>query len=145
MDKSKFVNIFYFLVFHVRETRINDFFFHSISFLIFYLNFWIFFFLRTSKWKDANKVLLSWFFHWSLVANKVLLWWTIFLMGTKLFCVTFAIAGWPCRATETWNISLLVNLEYLKVVFNIDDMLYYDTVIGTDSYKTMTGGLCVAG
>ncbi|CAL5422227.1 unnamed protein product [Camellia sinensis] len=43
------------------------------------------------------------------------------------------------------TICLLVNLEYRKVVFTIDDILYHDTVIGADSYKTVTGGLCVAG
>ncbi|KAL7212159.1 hypothetical protein ACSBR2_014932 [Camellia fascicularis] len=39
-----------------------------------------------------------------------------------------------------------VNLEYLgRVVFNIDGMLYPDSVVGTDSHATMINGLVVAG
>jgi aconitate hydratase len=39
-----------------------------------------------------------------------------------------------------------VNLEYLaRVVFNQDNMLYPDSVVGTDSHTTMINGLGVAG
>ena len=39
-----------------------------------------------------------------------------------------------------------VNLEYLaRVVFNRDNMLYPDSVVGTDSHTTMINGLGVAG
>ncbi|KAF8405461.1 hypothetical protein HHK36_010367 [Tetracentron sinense] len=39
-----------------------------------------------------------------------------------------------------------VNLEYLgRVVFNMDGMLYPDSVVGTDSHTTMIDGLGVAG
>lgn len=39
-----------------------------------------------------------------------------------------------------------VNLEYLaRVVFDRDDMLYNDSVVGTDSHTTMINGLGVAG
>ncbi|KAI7999181.1 hypothetical protein LOK49_LG09G01572, partial [Camellia lanceoleosa] len=39
-----------------------------------------------------------------------------------------------------------VNLEYLgRVVFNIDGMLYPDSVVGTDFHTTMIDGLVVAG
>lgn len=39
-----------------------------------------------------------------------------------------------------------VNLEYLgRVVFNIEGMLYPDSVVGTDSHTTMIDGLGVAG
>jgi aconitate hydratase len=39
-----------------------------------------------------------------------------------------------------------VNLEYLgRVVFNNDNILYPDSVVGTDSHTTMIDGLGVAG
>lgn len=39
-----------------------------------------------------------------------------------------------------------VNLEYLaRVVFNRDNMLYPDSVVGTDSHTTMINGLGVTG
>ena len=39
-----------------------------------------------------------------------------------------------------------VNLEYLaKVVFNRENMLYPDSVVGTDSHTTMINGLGVTG
>ena len=39
-----------------------------------------------------------------------------------------------------------VNLEYLgRVVFNLDGMLYPDSVVGTDSHTTVIDGLGVAG
>lgn len=48
-----------------------------------------------------------------------------------------------------WNDSVLssqVNLEYLgRVVFNTDNILYPDSVVGTDSHTTMIDGLGVAG
>jgi len=40
---------------------------------------------------------------------------------------------------------LQVNLEYLgRVVFNINGVLYPDSVVGTDSHITMIDGLGVA-
>ena len=42
--------------------------------------------------------------------------------------------------------TLQVNLEYLaRVVFNVDDMLYPDSLVGTDSHTTMINGLGVLG
>lgn len=39
-----------------------------------------------------------------------------------------------------------MNLEYLgRVVFNKDDMLYLDTVVGTNSHTTMIDALGIAG
>jgi aconitate hydratase len=39
-----------------------------------------------------------------------------------------------------------VNLEYLaRVVFNEDGILYFDSVVGTDSHTTMINSLGVAG
>ncbi|KAL3885451.1 hypothetical protein ACJMK2_025508, partial [Sinanodonta woodiana] len=39
-----------------------------------------------------------------------------------------------------------VNLEYLaRVVFNVDNMLYPDSLVGTDSHTTMINGLGVVG
>jgi len=41
---------------------------------------------------------------------------------------------------------LQVNLEYLaRVVFNVDGMLYPDSLVGTDSHTTMINGLGVLG
>ena len=39
-----------------------------------------------------------------------------------------------------------VNLEYLgRVVFNVDGLLYPDSVVGTDSHTTMINGLGIVG
>ena len=39
-----------------------------------------------------------------------------------------------------------VNLEYLgRVVFNMDKVLYPDSVVGTDSHTTMINGLGIVG
>lgn len=39
-----------------------------------------------------------------------------------------------------------VNLEYLsRVVFDVDDFLYPDSVVGTDSHTTMVNGLGILG
>ena len=39
-----------------------------------------------------------------------------------------------------------VNLEYLgRVVFNVDGLLYPDSVVGTDSHTTMINGLGILG
>ena len=39
-----------------------------------------------------------------------------------------------------------VNLEYLgRVVFNMDNVLYPDSVVGTDSHTTMINGLGIVG
>ena len=39
---------------------------------------------------------------------------------------------------------LQVNLEYLaRVVFNVDGLLYPDSLVGTDSHTTMINGLGV--
>ena len=39
-----------------------------------------------------------------------------------------------------------VNLEYLgRVVFNMDGVLYPDSVVGTDSHTTMINGLGIVG
>lgn len=39
-----------------------------------------------------------------------------------------------------------VNLEYLgRVVFNVDGVLYLDSVVGTDSHTTMINGLGILG
>ena len=39
-----------------------------------------------------------------------------------------------------------VNLEYLgRVVFNMDNMVYPDSVVGTDSHTTMINGLGIVG
>ena len=41
---------------------------------------------------------------------------------------------------------LQVNLEYLaRVVFNVDGLLYPDSLVGTDSHTTMINGLGVLG
>ena len=43
-------------------------------------------------------------------------------------------------------VILQVNLEYLaRVVFNVDGMLYPDSLVGTDSHTTMINGLGVLG
>ena len=39
-----------------------------------------------------------------------------------------------------------VNLEYLgRVVFNVDGLLYPDSLVGTDSHTTMINGLGIVG
>jgi len=39
-----------------------------------------------------------------------------------------------------------VNLEYLgRVVFNVENVLYPDSVVGTDSHTTMINGLGIVG
>ena len=39
-----------------------------------------------------------------------------------------------------------VNLEYLaRTVFNVDGLLYSDSLVGTDSHTTMINGLGVVG
>ena len=42
--------------------------------------------------------------------------------------------------------TLQVNLEYLaRVVFNVDGLLYPDSLVGTDSHTTMINGLGILG
>ena len=43
-------------------------------------------------------------------------------------------------------LHLQVNLEYLaRVVFNVDRLLYPDSLVGTDSHTTMINGLGILG
>ena len=45
-----------------------------------------------------------------------------------------------------FNTALQVNLEYLaRVVFNVDGLLYPDSLVGTDSHTTMINGLGILG
>lgn len=65
----------------------------------------------------------------------------------------FQFLKWGSKAFDNFNIVPpgsgivhQVNLEYLaRVVFNRDNMLYPDSVVGTDSHTTMINGLGVAG
>ncbi|KAF5949316.1 hypothetical protein HYC85_011309 [Camellia sinensis] len=64
----------------------------------------------------------------------------------------FAFLKWRSNAFQNMlvvppgsGIVHQVNLEYLgRFVFNIDGMLYPDSVVGTDSHTTMIDGLGVA-
>ena len=50
-----------------------------------------------------------------------------------------------CPLIEVFT-TLQVNLEYLaRVVFNVDGLLYPDSLVGTDSHTTMINGLGVLG
>ena len=50
-----------------------------------------------------------------------------------------------CPLIELFT-TLQVNLEYLaRVVFNVDGLLYPDSLVGTDSHTTMINGLGVLG
>ncbi|CAL5321614.1 unnamed protein product [Camellia sinensis] len=61
----------------------------------------------------------------------------------------FAFLKWGSNAFQNLLVvppGSVVNLEYLGcVVFNLDGMLYPDSVVGTDSHTTMIDGLGVAG
>ncbi|CAL5394146.1 unnamed protein product [Camellia sinensis] len=65
----------------------------------------------------------------------------------------FAFLKWESNAFQNMlvvppgsGIVHQVNLEYLgRVVFNLDGMLYPDSVVGTESHTTMIDGLGVAG
>jgi len=65
----------------------------------------------------------------------------------------FSFLKWGSKAFENFRIVPpgggivhQVNLEYLaRSVFNVDGLLYNDSVVGTDSHTTMIDGLGVAG
>ncbi|CAL5391232.1 unnamed protein product [Camellia sinensis] len=62
----------------------------------------------------------------------------------------FSFLKWGSNAFQNLLVvppgSGIVNLEYLgRVVFNLDGMLYPDSVVGTDSHTTVIDGLGVAG
>ena len=69
-------------------------------------------------------------------------------IGKAVFC---CIQGFQFYLffSETWFnywFGFQVNLEYLgRVVFNMENVLYPDSVVGTDSHTTMINGLGIVG